>query len=112
MFISFATQPLIRVRAPLADDGQHNFLPNWAAAAEETLTGWTVQPGVTDELVAGRDATLIQWTAIGPGGADVLSTDRIKHQGVTYEVDGEPARWPSPTGALDNTLLLLKKWKG
>jgi len=112
MIASFARQTLGRIRATTADDGHGNQTRDWAAATTELIPGWSVQPGATDELLAGRDATLIQWTAYGPGTADVLGSDRIQFAGTVYEIDGEPARWPSPTGALDHVVLLLKTWEG
>lgn len=113
--ISFARQTVIRVRAELLPkNSRGERLRDWANAAEKPLLGWIVTPGATAELLAGRESALIQWTAIGPSGVDVVTTDRIRLPGddTAYQIDGEPARWPSPTGALDSTVLLLKKWEG
>jgi len=112
MLPSFARQTVDRIRAASTDDGHGNDEPNWGDASEITLPGCSVQPGATDEVLAGRTATLIQWTVYAPPGVDVLATDRIRYQDVVYEIDGEPARWSSPTGTLDHIVLLLKTWEG
>lgn len=112
MLPSFATQTVTRLRAPLVDDGHNNAVPNWSAATSTPITGCSVQPGSTDEVLENRDTTLIQWTVYAPSTADVLSSDRISYLGVEYEIDGQPAAWPSPSGALDHKVLLLKRWNG
>lgn len=113
--LSFAHQSIIRVRAALLPrDARGNQVRDWANAPEFPIEGCVVFPGATAELTAGRDSALIQFTVIAPAGADVLPTDRIKLPGSdrTYDIDGEPGRWPSPTGGVSSTVLLLKKWEG
>lgn len=34
----------------------------------------------------------------------------VEFDGHEYEVEGEPARWRSPLGALDHVVVLLKRW--
>jgi hypothetical protein len=79
-----------------------------------SLSGWSVQPGATVADATNRQGTSIALTAIGPAGVDVQAGDLIEAPGYPqlFEIDGEPQRWPSPTGALENTVLLLKRWVG
>ena len=48
----------------------------------------------------------------GPPGMDVAATDNVEYQGTRYEVDGEPARWGSPTGRLAHVEVLLRRVTG
>lgn len=109
--LSFMTQTLTRKRPAFVTD-HGNSVPDYDATATATLDGWTVQPGTTDVDRVNRQGVMISWTAIGPADADVLATDHFVHQGVEYELDGEPARWKSPTGAVSNTVLFLVRWVG
>lgn len=110
--LSFATQVLIRERAQMVSDHGATS-PDWSLPTSDlTIPGWSVQPGASDEDRANRDGVLIQWTAYGPAGADVLPGDHVRFNGVSYDVDGEPARWQSPTGSISNTVLFLKRWEG
>lgn len=51
------------------------------------------QPMTTDEEVALQQRTESFWRVFLPAGADVLATDRLRFNGVVYEIDGEPRRW-------------------
>lgn len=111
MFLSFATEPLTRERPQRADDGHGGYDDDWSEPDVLELFG-SVQPGASAEELQNRDGTLIQWTVYLQGRPDVRSTDRVMYDGEPYAIDGQPARWKSPTGALDNTVLLLKRWEG
>lgn len=110
--VSFARQSVTRQRGTVADDGHGNETFDWSTPDEILIERCTVQPGASQEILAGRDATLIQYTVSAPGTPDVLATDRVQYNGGTYDIDGEPLFWPSPTGALDHTIILLKTWEG
>lgn len=111
MFLSFATEPLTRERPTRTDDGHGGFEDDWTSPQTLALFG-SVQPGASADDMQNRDGTLIQWTVYVQGRPDVLSSDRIIYEGQPYAIDGQPARWKSPTGALDNTTILLKRWEG
>lgn len=108
--LSFATQTLIRRRAPLVDDGHGNESPDWGHAADVPLPGWSIQPGTTAVDRVNRDGAKVAWTAFGPADADVLATDRFLVDGDEYVTDGAPQRWA--TGILDHTVLYLVRWTG
>ncbi|MFB7798937.1 hypothetical protein [Isoptericola sp. NPDC056134] len=112
MFPSFASTTLTRVRPVMIDD-HGTQVPDWTApGAELSIPGWSVQPGASPEVLQNRQNVTVRWTAYGPAGADVLATDAIRYDGTLYAVDGEPARWPSPTGGLAHTVLLLVDHRG
>jgi hypothetical protein len=109
MLVSFATETLTRLRAPLVLD-HGSMVADWDAATEATLTGWTLQPGAPVEDLQNREAVRVDWTAYGPYAADVIATDRIRLPSGDYSVIGEPERWKSPTGRISSTKLLLQRW--
>lgn len=85
--------------APLVDDARHGGKRrNWAAATSTVLTGCSVQPWAADEATADREFTATHLRLFAPYGALPLATSRVVHDGVTYEVDGEPARWRDDSG--------------
>lgn len=111
--VSFATQTLTRVRYPLVGDGHGNQVRDTGAVPDEVeVPGCSIQPGASAEVLAGRDAVSVLWTVYAPPGADVVALDLVRYAGVLYEVSGEPARWPSPTGSLDHMVVLLVRWEG
>lgn len=107
--VSFATETLTRLRAPLVND-HGSMVPNWSSATMATLAGWSLQPGASVEDLQNREAVRVDWTAYGPYEGDVLATDRIRLPSGDYSVIGEPERWKSPTGRVSFTKLLLQKW--
>lgn len=115
MLLSFMTQQIVRIRrATINDHGNITQDPDLGNADRLTLDGWTLQPGGTQEDTINRAGSAIDLTAIGPAGADVAADDLIEAPGYPdpFEIIGEPQRWPSPTGSLDSTVLLLRKWAG
>lgn len=110
--LSFATQE-IEILRPLFVQDNGSLVPHPRdTEPARTVPGCDVQPGATAEVLEHANAALVQWTVQAPAGIDVESTDRVRYRGVVYAIEGEPARWPSPTGALAHTTLALKKWKG
>lgn len=72
------------------------------SAQEITSTGTVVRSGVAHELIVR-----------GPIGADITEHDRVRHDGVIYEV-GPVQRWPSPlpNGALAHSEFTLRRMEG
>lgn len=94
-------------------DGYGNQVPDWAAATSRTAAAyvrpWT--PG--DENVdAGRDVSDRVWQ-VHTNDSAVTAFDRIVHDGVTYEIDGDPMiRKLAPGGRLGHTKLRLRRVDG
>jgi hypothetical protein len=93
---------------------------DWDHATATTLDGVFVSPvAEPEQLAAGRDTVITRWrlqvpldAAEGlPAGA-LQATDRVVYDGKTYEVDGQPERWPSPTGTMDHVDAFLVLTEG
>lgn len=109
----FDTETILRKRYPLINDGHGNQVRDRAAEPDTLpIEGCSADPGATDEDLAGRDATLVQWTIRAPLGVDVLSTDDVEYRGTDFSVDGEPVPLEGPVEILNHTLILLKTWRG
>lgn len=96
-----------RERYPLDADGEVDLD---AAPATLLLTGCSVQPGAPQEVLQGREATRIAYTAWCPPGFDVRGSDFARFGGHLYRVAGEPQRWCA-LGA-DHDVILFERWEG
>ena len=112
MLPSFASETVTLVDPVWTTDGRNSRRPDYGpAAARRAVPGCSVQPGATAEVMAGRDTSTVRWTVLAPAGTVVEATTGCEYEGQLYRVDGQPARWKSPTGALDHVVLLLIDWK-
>lgn len=114
MPLSFARETIERLRQPLVDDGHGNETPDpdLDHATVVSIPRCRAHPGSSQENLVGRDTTLIQWTVFAPPEVDVQADDLVRLRGIVFQVDGNPAEWPSPTGILAHTEILLKLWEG
>lgn len=64
------------------------------------------------ETVQGVDVVAGTVGVFMPIDADIRGTDRVRFQGKTWEVIGQPAEQRSPLGTLDHTFVTLKFWEG
>lgn len=72
---------------------------DWGPAASRATVEANVQPAGTSEATdGGRDRVTRRIRVFLHAGTDVVATDRIEWGGAAWEVDGEPERWPDPTG--------------
>jgi len=68
--------------------------PNTGAADRTDISGCLVAPRYSDEPAGrGRHGVVIGLTLLAPAGADLVHTDRIEIDGVTYTIEGEPGAW-------------------
>lgn len=75
-----------------AEDSHGNARDEWAAPVERFVYG--VAPKMTDEpFEAGRDAVVVTHEVYAPYGFPLGPRDRVRHEGVLFEVEGEPKRW-------------------
>jgi hypothetical protein len=111
--ISFHTDTIVVLRAPLVDDPDYgNQVPDWPNATETTVTGCRVQPERGSDYTIDREAVLTRWRLFAPPTIDLLATDRVRHDGVDYDVEGSVERWPSPTNALAHVEARLRRVDG
>jgi hypothetical protein len=91
------TDTMTIVRAPLAAGYGNARTPDWDNATRTTVRG-CVQPEGSSEQTGGQDRVATTHRVFLPATADVVATDRIEWGSGTYEVEGEPQRWPNPLG--------------
>lgn len=109
----------ITIRTPgTATDAYGNTVPSWATATTRTAAAYvrpqstSVRPAGNEHVEVGRDVSELSWQA-HTNDAAITALDRIDWNGLTYEVDGEPLRWPSaPGGRLSFTKLQLRRVAG
>lgn len=112
MLPSFATQSITVVEPTLVDDRGTMVADYETPLSEVEVTGCSVQPGASAEVLAARQGVSVRWTVYAPAAAVVTAHSAVRYAGRLYDVDGEPQRWPSPTGGLDHTVLLLVDHEG
>jgi hypothetical protein len=109
---SFARETITRLRYPSADD-MGTDMPDFTAEPEALdITGCWAEPIRSIENLNGRMAVQTGWTVAAPPGVDIVSTDHVRYRGDEYEVVGDAIAVPSPSGALDATSLILRRWEG
>jgi len=109
---SFARETITRLRYPTRSDHGVDVPDYRAVAAELPISRCWLEPALSQESNDGRLAVSTGWTVAAPKGADVVSTDHLRYEGVEYEVLGDPQRVKSPTGALDAVRIVLQRWEG
>lgn len=105
---SVFVQRAARVTDPYS--GEDEYL-DWNDITETEIPKTAIEPRTTDEpLAAGRAPVYVGVRVHGPVDMDITPQDRVRIDGVVYEVDGEVARWHSPfTGSSLGTVNLVRK---
>ncbi|OOB90293.1 hypothetical protein [Rathayibacter sp. VKM Ac-2630] len=110
MLPSFARMVIIRKRYPKIND-QGTLVPDYSQAPDvETIAGCWLEPITSTEVTDDRLAVATGYQVVAPAAADVNAEDRVQYAGADFEVEGEPMRVPSPTGALAHTQFVLRRW--
>ena len=103
----------VKIVRPAETTSRGSTIYDWTKATETTVTGCSVQPASTSLSLDGRVLGITDgWTAYLPPGTDVKDGDRVKFNNETFEIDGAPRVWTSPTGAVSAIQLNLKRWSG
>ena len=79
---------------------------------ERTVDHCNMQPMSSTEVIEGRAQTITRMRLAGPPDMGLKATSRVRFQGVTYEVDGEPGVHRSIAGLLDHTEAILMEVTG
>lgn len=86
------------IRAAMVTDRYGNAVPG--STTETDVTGCAVVPpgarlSTTGgaEVVYQRDTVESEMILMAPLETDILPTDRVRHAGTTYDVDGQPSRF-------------------
>jgi len=106
-----ANQTVHRLRGTTVTDSHGNVYVSWATPAELAVEGCSVQPETGAEILTGRDSVTSIWRLYAPPDADITSTDRVRHGGKDYEVDGSIQDWPDIFG-LGHKFCFLKLVEG
>lgn len=120
--ISFKNQAITVIRPTEWIDERGDRFPNWDTAAEHLVTGCRLQPMASDELHftgsseseggVARTAVITRWRLFTPHDPDLQALDRVRYDGTVYEIDGQVQDWPSPTGALRHSEVILRRVDG
>ena len=95
-----------RVSSGYGDDQ----VADWANPETVVIRGCSVQPASGPEYVVDRESIVSRWELYAPYGTDLRGGDRVRWQGVTYDIDGAPQPFRDPTGSgLDHTFALLRE---
>lgn len=109
---NFANDTITRLR-PGTKSARGSDIPDWGQASSLEIAGCSVQPTATSLSEDGRVLGILDGvTCYCPYDADVQEGDRIQFEGLTYEINGSPRRWRSPTGNRSHTQLNLVRWRG
>lgn len=113
MLPSWCSQTITIIR-PGTKTSRGSTIPDWETPISSTdVAGCSVQPAGTSLSEDGRVLGITDgYTAYVPPGTDVLAGDHIVFEGETYEINGEPRAWVSPTGIRNHIMLNLRRFSG
>lgn len=112
MPLSFMRDVVTVVR-PVEKTVRGSTVPDWENATEHQVSRCQVVAASTQQDRDGRVVNVSDSrTFRACYDADVEPGDRIVHEGVTYEVDGEVFHSKSPTGRVSTTRCSLRRWEG
>ena len=111
MLHSWCNETVKVTRAPWRD-ARGTKVRDWANASTHTVLGCSVQPASTSRNFERAQQETDRWALYAPPGSDIEAGDRISHHGATFEVDGAPYTWKSPTGRVTHMHANLVEWVG
>ena len=110
--VSFAKNTVTRIRAGTITERGTEY-PDWDNTDDIDIPNccltWRSTAMSQEGRVLGIEDTRVLFA---PLDADIQKGDRIKYRGKTYEIDGDPRDWESPTGAIDHYEITLKRSEG
>lgn len=108
---TIANETVTRLRGVSSTDAYNDSETDWSDPASLSISGCSVQPVQGDENLLGRESVVSRWTLFAPPDADIRSSDRIRHNGVDYDIDGSVQDWPD-IGGLAHRQALLRRVEG
>lgn len=112
MMVSFATKTVVRIRPGTITERGTTY-PDWENATEENIPNCVLAWNDTSMNQEGRVLGIGDSRVLyAPLTADIKEGDRIRYGTKTYEIEGDPMDWESPTGALDHYVINLKRYEG
>jgi head-tail adaptor len=110
--LPIVTDLIVIVRGGVVSGYGNAVSHDWGPAASRKPAEACVQPNGTSEATGGRDKVITNIRVFLHPGTDVTATDRIEWRGHTYEVEGDPQRWPDPISGAEHhvelTAILVK----
>lgn len=85
---------------------------DWDNADEREVVGHLQPVDAPEDVASGRNAIVTRYRLFLPADDPIVGYDRVVVDDVTFEVDGAPGRWRSPTGDLDHVHVLLVQVEG
>lgn len=79
---------------------------------EREVSGCNMQPMSSTEVIEGRAQVITRMRLAGPPDMGLTAHSRVRFEGVTYEVDGQPGVHHSYGGVLDHTEAILMEVTG
>lgn len=111
-------QTITILTATTTTDGYGNTVLDWTSPASRTAAAYvrpvstSVRPAGDEFVDAGRDVSERAWQ-VHTNDQAVTAFERVVHDGVTYEIDGDPLVWKTaPGGRLGHTKLQLRRVDG
>lgn len=95
-------------RVPVEDDRGNE---TWTET-ERVVSGCNMQPMSSTEVIEGKAQVITRMRLAGPPDMALKATSLVRHNGVTYEVDGEPGVHHSFGAVLDHTEAILMEVTG
>ena len=112
MLPSFCKDTVTVKRAALVDSRGTKVL-DWSNPTTKTVKGCSVQPSTSTRDFDGRTLQVSEeWVLYAPPGSDIEAGDRIEWNGLTFEINGSPMPWQSPTGRVSHVWARLAEWSG
>ena len=112
MLPSFCRDTVTRKRAQQVDN-RGTITLDWSNPQTLPIAGCSVQPNTSTRDFDGRTIQVTEeWTLYAPFGSDIAAGDRIEWNGITFEINGAPMPWQSPTGRVSHIWARLAEWRG
>ena len=112
MLPSFCRDTVTIKRAQMVDK-RGTIVADWLNPQVFTIGGCSVQPSTSTRDFDGRTLGILEeWTLYAPTGADLRAGDRVVWRDTTFEINGAPMPWESPTGRVSHVYARLTEWSG
>lgn len=93
----FTTTVTIVTPATVTSTRYNSERPDWDHPSEVDAIGWLTELS-TVEVLDGRDTVVSGWRLFLPAGTAITARDRVRIDGDTFDVDGQPHSATSPAG--------------
>lgn len=99
--------------APLvAADRYGKQVRDWAHGTSTVVEWCSLQPYAASEDTADREFANSHMRLFAPPGTAITAVSRVRYDGTTYEVDGEPGHWRDLDGRPSHVEAVLKRLTG